>query len=222
MSHSMDYVIIAHRGNSDLAPESTFDAFDLALSQGFKHFETDVQLTLDGVCTELKSEQPELPKVVADLIKSSGWLDDPEVPLGAVPKLGGVPGITITSFHLHQAEASKKLLPDVRHAWLCQELSTEVLNLAKAASIDQICPRTNAATKELVSESLAMGFTVRGWGIKDEELLKHSVTCGMQGATNMVPHISVPCPCPHVHVHSRSLPVTVGIRLTVSPPVALK
>lgn len=33
-----------------------------------------------------------------------------------------------------------------------------------------------------------MGFSVRGWGIKDEELLAHAVDCGMQGATVDWPH----------------------------------
>lgn len=43
------FVIIAHRGDSSAAPENTTPAFDLAVAQGFHHFETDCQLSADGV-----------------------------------------------------------------------------------------------------------------------------------------------------------------------------
>jgi glycerophosphoryl diester phosphodiesterase len=39
---------IAHRGASSYAPENTFAAFDLALRQGARHIELDVQATRDG------------------------------------------------------------------------------------------------------------------------------------------------------------------------------
>lgn len=40
---------IAHRGSSGLAPEHTFAAYDLALSQGVDYIEIDLQLTRDQV-----------------------------------------------------------------------------------------------------------------------------------------------------------------------------
>ena len=43
------FTLIAHRGFSSRAPENTFAAFDLALQEGFDHFELDVRLTADGV-----------------------------------------------------------------------------------------------------------------------------------------------------------------------------
>ena len=51
------FLIIAHRGNSELCPENTTEAFDRALEQGFPHFETDVQLTKGGACVVLHDEQ---------------------------------------------------------------------------------------------------------------------------------------------------------------------
>ena len=42
------FTLIAHRGYSDLAPENTLAAFDLALERGYPHLELDVQLTSDG------------------------------------------------------------------------------------------------------------------------------------------------------------------------------
>ena len=40
---------IGHRGASGLAPEHTFAAYDLALSQGADYIEQDLQVTKDGV-----------------------------------------------------------------------------------------------------------------------------------------------------------------------------
>ncbi len=43
-----NFTLIAHRGSSYDAPENTFEAFDLALENGFDNVETDVQLSSDG------------------------------------------------------------------------------------------------------------------------------------------------------------------------------
>ena len=43
------FQIIAHRGFSELAPENTYPAFDLAIKSGFHNFEFDVQLTKDHI-----------------------------------------------------------------------------------------------------------------------------------------------------------------------------
>jgi hypothetical protein len=40
------------------------------------------------------------------------------------------PGLTITSFHLQQLQASRALLPHVRHAWLVQEVTPEVIKVS--------------------------------------------------------------------------------------------
>ena len=44
-----EFQIIAHRGFSELAPENTYPAFDLAIKSGFHNFEFDVQLTKDHI-----------------------------------------------------------------------------------------------------------------------------------------------------------------------------
>lgn len=50
------FVLIAHRGESSIAPENTMDAFKAALDHGIPHMEMDVQLTQDGVCCVLHDE----------------------------------------------------------------------------------------------------------------------------------------------------------------------
>jgi hypothetical protein len=49
-------VVIAHRGASGHAPEHTFAAWDLALSQGVDYLEQDLQLTRDGALVVLHDD----------------------------------------------------------------------------------------------------------------------------------------------------------------------
>jgi hypothetical protein len=51
------FVVIAHRGDSECAPENTTCAFNLALMNGFAHFETDCQLTKDSTVVILHDEK---------------------------------------------------------------------------------------------------------------------------------------------------------------------
>lgn len=50
------FVLIAHRGESSLAPENTMASFNTAIEHGFPHMEFDVQLTKDGICCVLHDE----------------------------------------------------------------------------------------------------------------------------------------------------------------------
>ena len=61
-------------------------------------------------------------------------------------------------------------LPSVRLAWLVHEITDEVLTEASAAGIQQLCPRANIVTESAVAKALQAGFSVRGWGIKDDEV----------------------------------------------------
>lgn len=51
------FTIIAHRGDSSAAPENTVQAFDAALQQGFRNFETDCQLSSDGAVVIVHDEK---------------------------------------------------------------------------------------------------------------------------------------------------------------------
>ena len=53
------------------------------------------------------------------------------------------------------------------------EITDEVVQEAKAAGIQQLCPRANIASETAVTKALQAGFSVRGWGIKDTEVGLH-------------------------------------------------
>ena len=50
------FVVIAHRGDQDAAPENTLDAFGAAVRSGFPHFEFDVQLSKDGIAVVIHDD----------------------------------------------------------------------------------------------------------------------------------------------------------------------
>jgi hypothetical protein len=64
-----------------------------------------------------------------------------------------------------------QLLPQVRHAWLVQEITHDVIRQAHANGISQLCPRGNAVTADAVALARGSGFTVRAWGTKTPEVI---------------------------------------------------
>ena len=41
-------LIIPHRGGSNIVPENTLHGLELAIKEGFSHFETDLRMSKDG------------------------------------------------------------------------------------------------------------------------------------------------------------------------------
>lgn len=63
-----------------------------------------------------------------------------------------------------------QLLPHVRLAWLVHGITGDTIAEARAAHIDQLCPRANIMTAEAGAAALAAGLSVRGWGVKSLEV----------------------------------------------------
>ena len=74
-------------------------------------------------------------------------------------------------------------MPQVRHAWLVQELGEDVLATAAAVAREagalpmQLCPRANACTPDGIRAALARGHSVRGWGVRTLEVLTRFLGC---------------------------------------------
>lgn len=95
---------------------------------------------------ELKSQQPELVPAVHALLQEYGWIDPQQKDCRSGTEDENcleVPGLTITSAHIEQLRTSKHHLPHVRHGWLVQDMSTEVLQVGPRAcperSLDKMC-----------------------------------------------------------------------------------
>ena len=59
------------------------------------------------------------------------------------------------------------------------ELEKKLLELG----ITEICPDISEMTEEQVARWHSMGFRVRAWGIRDEELMRKTVDWGTDGTT---------------------------------------
>ena len=96
--------------------------------------------------------------------------------------------VTITSFRkewLEEAAAYDAALPK---GWLvpmgpAATWDDSVIEQSKELGLTQICPRADITTQELVDRIRAEGFVVRCQGLYNEELMRHVVDVGADGAT---------------------------------------
>ena len=127
---------------------------------------------------ELKSRDPDLPKVVIGLLRDRDRLaphtDDPFA----------VPGLTITSFQFDQLERSIALTGrGVRHGWLLQEITSEAVRSSLDTGISGIYPRASNATAETTRLAVQSGMSVRGWGVNDDDDLSQLYRANAAGTT---------------------------------------
>ena len=95
--------------------------------------------------------------------------------------------VTITSFRkewLEEAAAYDSVLPK---GWLVPMGSAgwddSIIRQSKELGLTQICPRADLTTPELVDRLRAEGFVVRCHGLYNEDLMRHAVDVGADGAT---------------------------------------
>ena len=95
--------------------------------------------------------------------------------------------VTITSFQiewLEEAAAYDSVLPK---GWLVPMGSAgwddSIIERSKELGLAQICPRADLTTPELVDRLHAEGFVVRCHGLFNEDLMRHAVDVGADGAT---------------------------------------
>ena len=95
--------------------------------------------------------------------------------------------VTITSFSkkwLEEAAAYDSTLPK---GWLVPMGSAgwddSIIEQSKELGLAQICPRADLTTPQLVDRLHAEGFVVRCHGLYSEDLMRHAVDVGADGAT---------------------------------------
>ena len=95
--------------------------------------------------------------------------------------------VTITSFNkawLEEAAAYDSTLPK---GWLVPmgnvPWDDSIIEQSKELGLTQICPRADLTTPELVDRIRAEGFVVRCHGLFNEDLMRHAVDVGADGAT---------------------------------------
>ena len=90
----------------------------------------------------------------------------------------------LTSFTFENLARAKACAPSWKVGLLFSLAKTpDPVGLLQSISGEQLCPYAPDLTRELVDQYHALGYSVRAWGVKDEEIMKHAVACGVDGMT---------------------------------------
>ena len=98
---------------------------------------------------ELKSNQPELPKAVIELIYKHGLQEK----------------AVLTSQWINLLEQAREVDPDIPRALLCRYLDSTAVADAKTLGCAQVCPRADLITPQIVEIVKNNGMQVRAWGV---------------------------------------------------------
>ena len=93
--------------------------------------------------------------------------------------------VIITSFRYEYLKEMRQVAPMLRVGYLCkaEDVTEELLDRMTEDGIDQLCPEATAVTPENVDKWHAMGFTVRAWGVSNEDTMKRVFASGVDGMT---------------------------------------
>ena len=122
----------------------------------------------------------DLPAALALELKADGI---EEAVKRAVDGCGAASRTVVTSFELSYLRRIKELDPAQRVGLLTRTVDGDVLAALKAIGAEQICPKAELLTPELVRSLHKEGFSVRAWGVRDEALMAKAFRCGVDGMT---------------------------------------
>lgn len=90
---------------------------------------------------------------------------------------------TVTSFNRAYLLNFRKIAPEFETGLLTTEEGDEVFDFLRKNGINEYCPLAEIVTEEKVTLWHSMGFRVRAWGVKSEELMKNAYLSGVDGMT---------------------------------------
>ncbi|MBQ9735093.1 MAG: glycerophosphodiester phosphodiesterase [Clostridia bacterium] len=134
----------------------TFEEF----LDNFAHFDLTFAI-------ELKGDKTAIP--TADLIR----------------KFGIENKVIATSFKYNELLDMRSYAPEIRTGYLVynRPIDDELIEQMKADGLFEICPRAPFITLEKCKEWHDKGFSVRAWGVANEELMKQVYFAGADGMT---------------------------------------
>lgn len=107
-----------------------------------------------------------------------------ELLVEAVAKVSpGLRGLVFTSFKLDRLVELKRIYPDAYCGFLTHQWPAELALKLRNLGIRQICPNAKTLTKEQVDTWRSEGFSIRAWGIKDDDLLGRCIDLQVDGFT---------------------------------------
>lgn len=98
-------------------------------------------------------------------------------------KYGMAEKAVVTSSHLDYITKFRSIAPEFQIGYLTSKVDDEVISNLKALRAEELCPRANLLSPELVQAWHEEGFRVRAWGVSNETLMEHAYHCGVDGMT---------------------------------------
>lgn len=89
----------------------------------------------------------------------------------------------ITSFDFDNLVRVKAYAPEYKVGYLYGPKAEDPVGKLRSIGGEQLCPKAEMLTPAMVNEMHEMGFSVRAWGVKDEEIMAYAVHCGVDGMT---------------------------------------
>ena len=128
--------------------------------KGQMHFHIEIKARAEGLASR-----------VADMVRAYDLISD----------------VTITSFWRPWLDEVREYAPEMATGWLVPlgpvAWDDSIIEQAAALGLNQVCPRADITTPELVSALHERGFVVRCHGVYSEDLMRHVVDCGADGMT---------------------------------------
>lgn len=90
----------------------------------------------------------------------------------------------VTSFRLSWLEKFHTVAPEFKLGYLTKDPSDEILARMRTIGIDELCPKAELIeSAEQVTRWHELGYRVRAWGVKTEELMQKAYDAGVDGMT---------------------------------------
>ena len=90
---------------------------------------------------------------------------------------------TFTSFNYEYIEKIKKLDSTARVGWLVSSVDDEVIELLGKIGGEEIAPKAETVTEQLIKKWREAGLGVRAWGVSSIALMKKMCALGVDGMT---------------------------------------
>ena len=103
--------------------------------------------------------------------------------LRLIEKYGIMDKTTFTSFKFDYIKKIKELNPNARVGWLTSKTDPEVMDELRAIGGEEIAPKAELVTAELMNTWREAGFGVRAWGLRNVELMKKMCAFQVDGMT---------------------------------------
>ena len=103
--------------------------------------------------------------------------------LALAEEFGILEKATFTSFKYDYIKEIKRLNGNARVGWLAKTVTDEEISALKDIGGEEMAPKAEIITDEIIARLRSEGLGVRAWGINSIEIMRHMCDAGVDGMT---------------------------------------